>query len=230
MKLTTPAEVVATSPYRFFLYGEPGVGKTTLLGQAPKPLILAAPPDEVISIRDSDAQVLTIESWEDAVSAIETAANGNPRLQDYETVVVDTLTHIRSFAVQHALDLNRGKFSQAVWTEANRLLTSAVTTLLQSPKPVVMIGHHRYEKNDDGSIRRVLPDFGEGFLRVFLARMNAAFYYRSVGNKRELLLTAVPGIDVKNRYGLPDKLVNPTYAELLSAINTYREKASEATS
>lgn len=230
MKLTNPAEVVSTSPYRFFLYGEPGVGKTTLIGDAPSPLILAAPPDEVTSIRDSAAQVLTVESWDDAVAAVDLAVKGSPKLQPYETVIVDTLTHVRSFATQAALEANRDKFSQAVWTEANRKLINLVNELLKCPKPVVLIGHHRYEKNDDGSIRRVLPDFGEGFLRVFLARMNAAFYYRVAGGKRELLLTAVPGIDVKNRYSLPDKLVNPTYADLLSAIQQYKEKAIETSS
>jgi hypothetical protein len=223
MKLTTPSEVVANSPYRFFLYGEPGVGKTTLVGDAPKPLILACPPDEVISIRDSQAQVLTIENWEDALSAVSVAVEGRGKIEPFDTVILDTLTHLRSYATEAALEAARGKLSQAVWTDSNRKLTGLVNELLKCPKPVVIIGHHRYEKNEDGSIRRVLPDFGEGFLRVFLARMNAAFYYRISGSKRELLLTAAPGIDVKNRYGLPDKLVNPTYQELLSAIDAYRE-------
>lgn len=225
MKLTSPAQITSLEPWRFLLYGEPGIGKTTFVSQAPRPVIIACPPNESLSLAKTDQAlipVLTVINWADAVQAVSYAR----KMKDVETVIFDTWSHLYEFALVEAMEMTKGKLSQATWSNANNLMRSLADELLTlRSKNVIIVSHQRNEKNDEGVITKVIPDFGEGLLRKLMGRLNAAFYYRKAGSGRELCTAMVTGVDTKSRYDLPDRMKNPTFKEVEEALNEYRERA-----
>jgi len=63
--------VQRTKHINLMVYGDPGVGKTRLIGTAPKTLILRPPTDHTDSIRDSDAEEWVIRDWNEMAEAQE---------------------------------------------------------------------------------------------------------------------------------------------------------------
>lgn len=225
MKVTSAAEVTSRQPWRMMLFGEPGIGKTTFASQAPNPVIIACPPDEVISLAKTDramTPVLPVRSWSAAIESI-TYAN---KMTSVDTIIFDTFSHLAEYALKESLSITKGKLSQATWTNVNGLMRDASDVLLSSPKNLILVSHLRHHKDDEGSIIKVTPDFSEGLLRKLTARMNAIFYFRLKGqSKRELATAMVSGVETKNRYDLPTRFEDPTFNQVVEALEAYKEKA-----
>jgi hypothetical protein len=73
------------------LYGPPGSGKTTAGASWPKPLFLSAE-SGLLSIRDRDIDVWTIDKWEDLEEAFAHLKHGE---HSYLSVVIDSLTEVQ---------------------------------------------------------------------------------------------------------------------------------------
>ncbi len=78
-------ETKREAPVRLLVYGDGGVGKSTLGAGAPRP-IFVAPEDGLVNI-DARAVDPSPRTWEDALGALEFVGS----LTDVETVVVDSL-------------------------------------------------------------------------------------------------------------------------------------------
>lgn len=203
-------------------------------------MYLACPPDEVISVvkhHDNPQlartmRVATIENYDDGPSAVKAAVQGGTTAGlEYDTIVFDSATHYRALCVDKAIDDARGKISENMWTASNRYFLDTFRPLMRDFRHnVVIIGHHRMLKNDDGSFKGIYPDFGESLLRQLVPDLHALFYYRRVGQNR-ILYTAsgsgIAGVELKNRYALPTEFKNPTMAEIWDAVDEYRLRAKE---
>lgn len=90
IKFTTTNQ--AADYVKCLVYGESGVGKTTLAKTAPKPIIISSE-HRLLSLRDSNIPVILIKNHEDLAEAYEFIAN-NKKAAGFETVVLDSISDI----------------------------------------------------------------------------------------------------------------------------------------
>ena len=229
IRLTNPVDILVNEPYTIMLYGEPGVGKTRLAGQSPKPLFIACPLNEATSLAAlPDARsitVLGVDKWEDLAVVVKKIKAKDVSFGEFETVVFDNLTHAYTLCFDWVMKQQEGRpVSEATWTSINRAMTGFVDSFLTiQGKNLIIVSHARMEKLSE-TTSRVMPDFGPSFGRKLAGRMNALFYYRMRGQERELVTSAIPGIDVKSRYDIARSLTSPTWDGIIKLLDQYKAK------
>lgn len=78
------------SGVKVLIYGPSGVGKTTLIGTAPKPIIISAE-KKLRSLNGKDIPVIIVESYEDMQEAYTYIKE---HLTEFETVCIDSISEI----------------------------------------------------------------------------------------------------------------------------------------
>ena len=83
---------VALNGIKVVVYGDAGVGKTTLMGTAPRPLIISAEAG-LLSLRGKEIPYIEVHSMADLIEAYEYALS-EEGLQQYDTLCLDSLSEI----------------------------------------------------------------------------------------------------------------------------------------
>lgn len=154
MAIFEPAELdFGNERFSILIYGPPGVGKTTLAGSAPKPLLIDL--DNGIRRVKAQHRVATsrVNNYEELLEDLQ-----SPAMENFETIIIDTggalITLLQDYVMR--LDpVNRtksGTISQkgfgAVKAEFVRLTNWLKTTL---NKNIVYVFHSVEEKNKEGT-------------------------------------------------------------------------------
>jgi phage nucleotide-binding protein len=89
MKLTTTRK--AATKVKILVYGQAGMGKTTLCGTAPKPLIISAE-GGMLSLADKDLPVIEVTSTSDIYEALEYVQSKKGK--KFKTICLDSVSDI----------------------------------------------------------------------------------------------------------------------------------------
>jgi hypothetical protein len=138
LKITPASEPIPVTRITMALYGDPGVGKTTLAFTADKPLLFDF--DNGAHRASNRQDVVRVSSWADVDGV--TIAD----LAPYSTVVVDTagrlLDALSADIIASDAKLGRGGvLSQQGWGRLKQRFTAWLKMLNQSGKDVVLIAH-----------------------------------------------------------------------------------------
>ena len=90
IKLTTTKD--ATKYVKCLVYGESGIGKTTLAKTCPKPLIISSE-KKMMSLQGENIPVALIENHNDLQEILDNIKT-NPKFQKFETIVLDSISDI----------------------------------------------------------------------------------------------------------------------------------------
>ena len=91
---------VKTNGVKVLVYGESGLGKTTLCATAPRPIILSAE-SGLLSLRHVNLPYIKIDNIDDLTEACDWAYN-NPQAQQFDTICLDSLTEIAEVVLANA--------------------------------------------------------------------------------------------------------------------------------
>lgn len=146
LKILSAAEPITVDRITLALYGDPGVGKTTLAFSADKPLLFDF--DNGAHRASNRKDTVRVASWKD-VDALTT-----DDLKPYNTIIVDTagrmLDCLQADIIANDAKMGKaGVLSQQGWGRLKQRFVAWLKMLNQSGKDVVLIAHGTEKMDGD---------------------------------------------------------------------------------
>ena len=216
---------IQNKPLSLLLYGVEGIGKSTLISNAPGVLFLDT---ENGTIRINTRRI-KIATWEDLINAVK-YVNDNPTT--CKTLAIDTADWAEIKAIQYVCQKNRvasienipfGKGYSYVADEFANLLKQ-LNALKDKGINIVFIAHakprkfelpeemgsyDRYEMKLSKQVAPLLKEWSDALLfcnyKIFVVTTETNSK-KAQGGKRVIYTTHSPTYDAKNRFGLKDEL------------------------
>jgi hypothetical protein len=153
LRITPPSEPIVTSTLVVTLFGQPGIGKTSLAYSAPRPLLFDFDGGAQRALGRKDT--VRVTSWAD-VAGIEAADVAN-----YDTLVLDTVGRALEFLAASLIESNpqnkkkSGELSISGYGALKGAFNQWLSRVRTFGKHVILIAHEKEEKDGDNTIVRV---------------------------------------------------------------------------
>lgn len=203
--LTKPEQLVGNKTYKGLIYGQPGIGKTTLALSAPNPVCIdldrgmhrVAPQYRVPSLQvDSYKQVLELVKSEE--------------IDVFDTIVIDTLGKLVDRMAEHLASQNpkmcrtNGQPTQQGWGEIKSMFKELSSLLERKKKSIIFVAHESEEKNGDIAIKR--PDCAGSTRKDIVKELDFMGYMEMIDGKRTISFTPSDKFYAKNSLELNEYL------------------------
>ena len=183
-KITKEYEKLEVQNLNILIYGEPGIGKTSVACTSSKPILLDFDKGAHRSAFRKD--VLQIENWSDF-----DGANLNEfikALKNYDTVIIDTIDKLLDAIGEFLLNKDpryANKLKLQFYGELGNTFTAFCKRLRAANKDLIFLAHVSEDKDGDLTIKRPLITGKKGKDFVYQNCDLIGFYYK--GNKLRLL-------------------------------------------
>lgn len=201
------------------IYGQPGIGKTTIALSAPNPLLI----DFDNGLRRIDAQYRThsvqVESYKDLLDVLNSVD-----IKNYDTIVIDTLgkmiDKIGDYLAMSNPKIKQGDGQLAMkgWGAVKLEFQQLLKLLDNKKKSVIFIAHEKEDKENDKVIKR--PDVAGSSGKDVVKELDFMGYMSMHGNKRTIDLMPNEAFYAKNSLGLDGFLEFP----ILKGTNDFLSK------
>jgi hypothetical protein len=183
MRIIKGTETIAVQHPVFTIFGQPGIGKSTLGYSTLRPLALDF--DQGAHRAANRGDTLQITSWADVDELMATPS----ALEPYATVVVDTVGRCldlitADIIAKNPKDGRGGSLSIQGWGVLKTRFRLWVTQLRAMGKDVLLVAHDKEEK--DGDTRIVRPDIAGGSYGEVMKVADFVGYAYMVGKDRVL--------------------------------------------
>lgn len=237
LRITPPSEPIATSNLIVTLFGQPGIGKTTLAFSAPKPLLLDF--DGGAQRAAGRKEIVRVTSWADV------AEIAQADVAPFDTVILDTVGRALEFLSADLMKANpkfgrtTGELSMQGYGALKSAFAQWLGRIRTFGKHIILIAHEKEEKDGDNTIVRV---DAMGATRIEVIRLSDLVgFVSAVNNRRTLDFNPTDKHTGKNCAGfealtVPQISLEPdwlgkTMTEALSRMNamtdSQREKEAE---
>lgn len=157
------AEELQTIWTHWFFYGDSGAGKTELAHTFPKPIFLV-PQNEgsIVTLRGRNQPYVEIVDWDKtpqrggsgsmvhALDALERLYHANPDNFPYDTIVIESVTHLGDLIIDQLTNGGKTQMSQNLWGTFGSNLKSIQTRLRRLQVNVVFIALAKTDSSEDG--------------------------------------------------------------------------------
>jgi len=201
------------------IYGQPGIGKTSLALSAPKPLLIDFDNGLRRVAKQYQTDSVQIESYQNLLDIL-----NKENISNYETIVIDTLGKMIDrigdwLAISNPkIKQSDGQLSMKGWGNIKGEFQKLLKILEGKNKSVIFIAHEKEEKTGDEIMKR--PDVAGSSGKDIVKELDFMGYMSMKGGKRTIDLAPNEAYYAKNSLGLNSFL---EYAPL-SGINDFLSK------
>lgn len=232
MKIVKANELAIPRTMKMMLYGQPGMGKTTLALSAPKPLLLDFDKgvQRVKRAHLEGVDIVQIDSWRDVEELLDPLQTD---LSPYETIVVDTVGKMLDYIITRVCGMRNPRIQD--WSDINQKFKGFERQMGQLGKNIIYIAHRDTRKIQDSEM--FVPSLRESNYKDIIANIDLLGYVEMETNKDQNLRTITfdptSYNEGKNTCGLPSKMVIPSLGDgkandflTTKVINPYFERIS----
>lgn len=200
-----PNEIAPKSTISALIYGEPGIGKTTIACSAPNPVLFDY--DGGVQRINGAHQVPTLQptSWEDTEAAIEEIEREMPEVQ---TIVIDTagkmLDYMTIFIMKKNPKMKKfdGSLTQQGYGVRKQMFIDFIKRLAISGKNIIFVAHEKEEKRGEEWVKR--PEIGGSSAADLIKELDLVGYMRAIGKQRTIAFDPTEAYYAKNTCCLPE--------------------------
>lgn len=198
-----PSELAYNSTIKALVYGQPGLGKSTLALSTPNPVLFDF--DGGIQRVNGAFQcpTLQVQDWTEVLQALQELEKDS---NDFKTIVIDTagkmLDYMSTYIIQQDNRLGKrdGSLTLQGFGARKIMFINFLKRVSMMGKHVIFVAHEREEK--DGDIRIVRPEIGGSSAGDLIKELDLVGYMQAIGNKRTISWTPQEKFYAKNTCNL----------------------------
>ena len=234
-----PSELEAKQTITMLVYGQPGVGKTTLAVSAPDAVLFDY--DGGVQRINGAHQTLTVQirSWEDTSEALDEIVASYP---DVKTIVIDTVGKMLDFMSDYIVRNNSrmkksdGTLSLQGYGLRKSMFIDFIKKTAVLGKNIIFVAHEKEEKRGDDTVKR--PDIGGSSANDLVKELDLVGYMQMLGKDRTIAFNPTEAYYAKNTCNLPAVTKIPVVVDeggmavgdnnfIRRALATYRKSQAE---
>lgn len=206
-KIKKPHQISINTLLKTLIYGQPGIGKSTLALSSPKPLLIDCDRGVHRVAPEHLCDTVEVNKWEDINEVL------NEDLKDYQTLIFDTGGKLIDFMTDHLIKINPkfaqadGTFSLKGYGARKAMFQSLLGRIHVMGKHVIFVAHEREER--DGDIRFIRPEIGGSSGNDLIKELDLVGYMQAVGKKRTIHFNPQEKFYAKNSLNLPEAIAVP---------------------
>lgn len=198
-----PNELSINATIKMLVYGQPGIGKTTIALSSPNPVLFDFDGGVSRINKAHQCPTLQVESWEQVLDALTELEQAN----DFKTIVVDTAGKMLDFMSDYIMrndpkmKMRDGSLALKGYGQRKVMFTNLLKRVSMMGKHIVFVAHEKEDK--DGETRIVRPDMSGSSLGDLLKELDLVGYMQAYGKDRTICWSPQERFYAKNTCNLP---------------------------
>lgn len=206
-----PNELETNSTIKMLIYGQPGMGKSTLALSAPDPVMFDFDGGVNRVNKAFQCPTLQVQNWEQVTDALDELASGDI---SFQTIVIDTAGKMLDFMSDYIMrndskmKMRDGSLALKGYGARKVMFVEFLKRVTMMGKNIVFVAHEKEDK--DGDTRIVRPDMGGSSLGDLLKELDLVGYMQAIGEERAIYWSPQEKFYAKNTCNLPQFHKIPT--------------------